>query len=1046
MDHIKFASIVLEALSQPADDVPASEFNKESMRNAAACMTTVLCNRLSRTGQIAEPTGRTTFRWNQGVVNFRNAVRGELWTNLRTTFTNQMHSDAANHQLAYVMAAWLPSESTMHVWTIPENIVYEAMPNHELSQSGEKRTIRIVPAKHCFERCEDSPSLKPYYRLLDLSPNERSHLIDAAEVDQRVRERKADESANDAEEVDSQDQRSWVFQANPQIFDIVEAVNHLQEIRWCVRQHKNEIHAGDRAFIWVSGSNAGIVARGAIVSEPQEIEEASEELPFYKTNPESTKELRVVIEVEDVVAPTVLRADLQNDPVFRSMSILRAPQRTNFALTAKEAVALEAMCAHSSTAGGVTTLSSAFAAFHDDPVEQLRVHIRRKRAEQLRSLLSNVDAVDLDGFNRDAWVFESATRLDGKDIKGQLFPVQSLDTEFREHIRSALDDGTLELHGNYVWGSGTRVFGPQLKLNDDEKLEHVRTALRVLNDVTLPPIEKAKQIRSVPGFGFNMATGLVMVYHPGEFAIWNKQSKESLKKLGYAASDISSFQASVRTLREDLGADDFLELDWFLYLINQDRIQIGPVDSTTDGTAQPETGVRYWVMGLGQGGRLWKPCLAEGIIAIGWDFLGDFNQYKTKDEFAAAISKHRDDGKNPMNSTHACYQFAQEMKVGDYVFSKKGMSQLYGCGVIESDYMFDPDRAEYRSIRKVRWLKDGNWTIPENVRVPLKTLTDVTNYQSFLAFALPIIKTPKDPGGKTTEVELEPYTIDNALDGLFLAEEQFTEILNSLSRKKNVILQGPPGCGKTFICKRLAYALLGFKDPPKVAMVQFHQSYAYEDFIQGWRPEEGGGFRLRNGVFYEFCKKASNDDKSDYVFIIDEINRGNLSKIFGELLMLIEADKRGKSFAIPLTYSKNLNDTFHIPRNLHIVGMMNTADRSLAMVDYALRRRFTFIDLRPAFDSEDFRSFLGENEVEADVAETIIDRMLKLNEEIRAEKTNLGPGFEIGHSFFCPQGTEDELGIDWYRSIIRVEIAPLLREYWFDELDKAEDMISQLLE
>ncbi len=290
-----------------------------------------------------------------------------------------------------------------------------------------------------------------------------------------------------------------------------------------------------------------------------------------------------------------------------------------------------------------------------------------------------------------------------------------------------------------------------------------------------------------------------------------------------------------------------------------------------------------------------------------------------------------------------------------------------------------------------------------------------------------------------------PYTIVEALAGLFIPRDDFVSLLAAWRRKKNAILQGPPGVGKTFVAKRLAYTLMGFKDPARVEMVQFHQSYAYEDFVQGWRPKEEGGFYLKNGVFYEFCRRAAEDpDHHPHVFIIDEINRGNLSRILGELMLLIEPDHRGNQFAIPLAYSKDAADRFCVPENVYLLGMMNTADRSLAMVDYALRRRFCFAQLRPAFATVEFRQFLLARGIDVNLLEKVVNRMMVLNEHISLDK-NLGKGFEIGHSFFCPTDGETSLDETWYAAVIQRKIAPLVREYWFDDLDKADETIANLL-
>ena len=289
----------------------------------------------------------------------------------------------------------------------------------------------------------------------------------------------------------------------------------------------------------------------------------------------------------------------------------------------------------------------------------------------------------------------------------------------------------------------------------------------------------------------------------------------------------------------------------------------------------------------------------------------------------------------------------------------------------------------------------------------------------------------------------ENYLPTDAHQDLFLPPDHFNRLLTSIKSRKNLILQGPPGTGKTFIARRIAWCLIGHRDDDPIEMVQFHQSYAYEDFVQGFRPTDDGGFTLKDGVFHRFCERARGDPDTPHVFIIDEINRGNLSRIFGELLMLIEHDKRSEDYAVALTYSAA---RFHVPPNVHILGMMNTADRSLALVDYALRRRFAFETLEPAYGTDygrkAFTDHLTSSGADPALPRRICERMGKLNETIRADR-ELGRGFQVGHSYFVPNDG-DEPSEEWYGHIVDTQIAPLLREYWFDSPKDVEKAVAGL--
>lgn len=300
------------------------------------------------------------------------------------------------------------------------------------------------------------------------------------------------------------------------------------------------------------------------------------------------------------------------------------------------------------------------------------------------------------------------------------------------------------------------------------------------------------------------------------------------------------------------------------------------------------------------------------------------------------------------------------------------------------------------------------------------------------------------PAEGDTEEPIGDYTIAAAAADIFLDRADIERLLSQLKRKKNLVLQGPPGTGKTFIAQRLAWVLAAERSMGRIEAVQFHQSYGYEDFVRGYRPTEDGGFVLRDGPFLDFCERVREDGDRPHVLLIDEINRGNLSRIFGELLMLIEADKRSEEWAVRLAYPRDGAERFHVPENLHLIGTMNTADRSLALVDYALRRRFAFFTVEPAFRQPQFRRHLEDRGVPAPVRRRIGERLSALNEAIAGD-SDLGTGFRIGHSYFCdpPSGESPDYG-QWFEEIVSFDIAPLLDEYWFDRQETASEVVASL--
>lgn len=824
---------------------------------------------------------------------------------------------------------------------------------------------------------------------------------------------------------------NWLFQSNPKYYEIDKAIRELKTIVWKVSSYQKEIKPGDPVFIWKSGADGGILALGEIMDNPHEMPTPEAEKKYLTERGQgmTAGKFSATVQIKKLVEPILSKDKITNNLALANLSVLRFANASNFRVTEEQALEINKMIEGESNLDRVKRYLSLF-----------------------------------------------------KGQAANWFQERPFIKEYAEYFRIFFNEKTLsqatwdkfQKMGDHLHAFNSMPLAKKKALgNPNHPIEHYRNAFIYLLYGKSDPLEtRLKNFVKDPKyklefFGWSVCSEIFGHAFPEKFTFLNKRNEFASRFLGVPFEKrrgedfVDSFLRYNKALKliieqygQIVGKQTELplnyEIDQFLCFLYEHFSGGGDSEAEIlEKTESFDETRRYWIGAPGNNGVLWDEFVKEGIFAIGWDYLGDLRKYQVQEDIEDKLKEHEKENRDFPNASKACFDIAYSMKEGDVIFAKKGIKVILGYGVVQSDYEYKAGRASMKNVRNVKWYPCDTVVEIGTQKLPVKTLTDITSYGTFVQTLKDLVNfDPTLDQEDSSKIEIsEPaqsYSPGPTLwSDVFMGADEYQKALDLLKIKNNLLLQGPPGTGKTFLARKLAESLTN-GNRAQTEIAQFHQSYSYEDFVQGYRPGESNQFQRKDGLFLYFCKKAKANKTTNYVFIADEINRANVSRVFGELMMLLERDKRNDRYAAKLAYSQDGEDKFFVPPNVFLIGTMNTADRSLALVDYAFRRRFAIFDVNPRFESPVFRKELETVGVEGTVIDTILDRFPKLNKEIGADTRGLGPGFEIGHSYFCPSDP-GQYGMDWYRSVIQYEIAPLLREYWFDRPETADQKIQQLL-